>query len=152
LHFDYKEAGITIEATTKMISNLKAMGRAGMKTPEEVESVAYFNTSVYLVKKSMLEFALKNLHNDNAQQEEYLSDIIAILAKRSSVKMKIHNINERSKIQGFNNPAELLEIENNIRAADKSKKTQIVLSPKQIRPIQSWYKDINAILKGKTPV
>jgi N-acetylgalactosamine kinase len=120
------------------------------KTPEEVEAVPDFNTSVYLVKKSMLEFALKNLGNDNAQQEEYLSDIVAILAKNSS-KMKILSIKDRSKIQGFNNPAELLEIENNIRAADKSKKSQIVLSEKQFRPLKSWHKDINAILKGKSP-
>jgi len=126
-------------------------GSIERKTPGEVEAAPYFNTSVYLVKKSMLEFALKNLRNDNAQQEEYLSDIIAILAENSSVKMKILNINDRSKIQGFNNPAELLEIENNIRAADKSKKSQIVLSEKQFRPIQSWYKDISAILKGKNP-
>ena len=97
-----------------------------------------------------MEFALKNLGNDNAQKEEYLSDIIGILAKRGT-KMKILNIKDRSKIQGFNNPAELLEIENNIRAADKSKKSQIVLSEKQFRPIQSWNKDIDAILKGKTP-
>ena len=125
-------------------------GSIERKTPEEVEAVPYFNTSVYLVKKSMLEFALKNLPNDNAQQEEYLSDIIAILAQRRS-KMKILNIKDRSKIQGFNNPAELLEIENNIRAADKSKKSQIVLSKKQFRPIQSWHKDISDILKGKSP-
>ncbi len=133
----------------------KADSSIERKTPEEVEAVPYFNTSVYLVKKSILELALKNLRSDNAQQEEYLSDIIAILAKtelkRGSVKMEILNIEERSKIKGFNNPAELLEIENSIRAADKSKKSQIVLSEKQFRPLQNWHKDINAILKGKIP-
>lgn len=153
-----ESAKISPEKLLKMIPEEKTYfeltnsdGSIERKTPEEVEAVPYFNTSVYMVKKSMLEFALKNLGNDNAQQEEYLSDIIAILAKRGSSKMKILNINDRSKIQGFNNPAELLEIENNIRAADKSKKSQIVLSKKQFRPIQSWHKDINAILKGKSP-
>jgi len=136
------------EKTYFEVTNLD--GSIEQKSPEEVEAVENFNTSVYLVKKSMLEFALKNLGNDNAQQEEYLSDIIAILAKRSS-KMKILNIKDRSKTQGFNNPAELLEIENNIRAADKSKNSQIVLSKKQFRTIQSWNKDINTILKGKIP-
>ena len=123
-----ENAEISTEKLLKLIPEEKTYfefvnsdGSIERKTPEEVEAASYFNTSVYLVKKSMLEFALKNLGSENAQKEEYLSDIIAILAKRGS-KMKILNISDRSKIQGFNNPAELLEIENNIRATDKSKK------------------------------
>ena len=153
-----KNAKISTKKILKMIPEEKTYfelrhpdGSIERKSPEEVEAVPDLNTSVYLVKKSMLEFALKNLRSDNAQQEEYLSDIIAILSQRGSVKMKILSVNDRSKVQGFNNPAELLEIENNIRAADKSKKRQIVLSKKQFRPIQSWDKDINEILDGKKP-
>ena len=152
-----ENAEISTEKLLKLIPEGKTYfefvnsdGSIERRTPEEVEAASYFNTSVYLVKKSMLEFALKNLGNDNAQKEEYLSDIVAILAKCGS-KMKILNISDRRKIQGFNNPAELLEIENNIRAADKSKKSQIILSEKQFRPVQSWHEDISLILKGENP-
>ena len=37
LRYKYKALGIENNTTIKMISNLKAMGRAGMKTPEEVK-------------------------------------------------------------------------------------------------------------------
>ncbi|MDD5599420.1 MAG: NTP transferase domain-containing protein [Victivallaceae bacterium] len=125
-------------------------GSAVIKTPEEVEAVPDLNTSVYLVKKSLLESALGKLNHDNAQQEEYLSDIIAILA-REAVKMRILRIDEPAKVQGFNNPAELLEIENNIRTAGKSRQTRLSLSSREFRPLRDWYDDINSIMNGKTP-
>jgi N-acetylgalactosamine kinase len=152
-----KKTAVSAEKLLKIIPEEKTRfeftdsgGKRIIKTPEEVDAVPDLNTSVYLVKKSFLESALKKLVSDNAQQEEYLSDIIAILAQEA-VKMRTLRIDDRSKVQGFNNPAELLEIENNIRAADKSRKTRLTLSPKEFRPLKDWYADINAVMNGKVP-
>jgi N-acetylgalactosamine kinase len=125
-------------------------GGIEIKDPEEVEVAEYFNTSVYLAKKSVLDYGLKNLSTDNAQQEEYLSDIVGQLAM-TSAKMQILNVKDRSKVQGFNNPAELLEIENNIRSAEKTDNAGITLSEKEFRPLKDWNHDIDLLLEGKMP-
>lgn len=129
-------------------------GKSIQLSPAEVEQTKYFNTSVYLVKKSLLEQALKNLRNDNAQQEEYLSDMVAILAKHKIAKkapvMKLLNIDDRAKIMGFNNPAELLEIENNLRDKEISE-TATVMPKNSFRPLADWHNDLQDIISGTTP-
>ncbi len=129
-------------------------GKSIKLSPAEVEQVKYFNTSVYLVKKSLLDRALDNLRNDNAQQEEYLSDMVAILASSKIAKkapvMKILNIDDRSKIMGFNNPAELLEIENNLRDKEFTE-TAAVMPENCFRPLTDWCDELQGIVTGATP-
>jgi N-acetylgalactosamine kinase len=130
------------------------MGKIIRLTPAEVEQAKYFNTSVYLVKKSLLAKALKNLRTDNAQQEEYLSDMVAILAeqqhgKKTSV-MKILNIADRSKIMGFNNPAELLEIENNLRDKELAE-TVNQMPANSFRSLAEWRIDLQEVAAGNVP-
>ena len=50
-------------------------------TPEEVARSQEVNQSVYLVRAPALFYALDRLRPDNAQREEYLSDIVSILAQ-----------------------------------------------------------------------
>ncbi|MCF6177177.1 MAG: NTP transferase domain-containing protein [Victivallaceae bacterium] len=128
-------------------------GKVLRRSPAEVEQANFFNTSVYLVKKSLLKKALKNLRTNNAQQEEYLSDIVAVLAEKDGKKvpvMKILNIGDRTKIMGFNNPAELLEIENNLRNKEVSE-TTTVMSEKSFRPLIDWRNDLQKIAAGAMP-
>lgn len=117
--------------------------------PDEVEKVPDLNTSVYIIKKSALALALAKLGTDNAQHEEYLSDIIAVLAAER-LNMKIVSIADRSKILGFNNPAELLEVENVLKKSGSiGRKAE--LSENEFRPLSAWRSDIDEIMNGKTP-
>lgn len=90
-------------------------------TPEEVDRSAEVNQSVYLVKAPALFHALTGLRSDNAQGEEYLSDIVNILAQahengRPRFRVRAVKVTDPTLVMGFNNPAELLEIENTLRA------------------------------------
>jgi N-acetylgalactosamine kinase len=90
-------------------------------TPEEVDRSQEVNQSVYLVKAPALFHALASLRTDNAQGEEYLSDIVNILAQaqengRPRYRVRAVKVTDPTQVMGFNNPAELLEIENTLRA------------------------------------
>lgn len=49
-------------------------------TPEELE-IHEINTSIYVVKRSLLAPALRRLSPNNAQGEYYLTDVVAVLAR-----------------------------------------------------------------------
>jgi N-acetylgalactosamine kinase len=90
-------------------------------TPEAVDRSQEVNQSVYLVKAPALFHALASLRTDNAQGEEYLSDIVNILAQaheNGRPRYRVHavKVTDPAQVMGFNNPAELLEIENTLRA------------------------------------
>ena len=85
-------------------------------TPEEVDQSHLANFSVYLVKTRALHFALARLDRTNAQQQEYLSDIITILAQarfesRPRFRVRALQVSNPNYVMAFNDPAELLEIE-----------------------------------------
>jgi len=91
-------------------------GRTWRFTPDEVESAPLVNVSVYLGRASALIHAIGNLSRDNAQQEEYLSDVINLLARASSpdghpFRVRALRVDDPNHVLGFNNPAELLEVE-----------------------------------------
>ena len=83
------------------------------------------------------EKALQKLSNDNAQQEEYLSDLVQqvnILEPGSDVK--VITVADKNKILGFNNPAELLEVERIIRVLSNSALSEI--NPTLFRSLKEW--------------
>ena len=85
-------------------------------TPEQVEEAPLVNVSVYLLKAAALSYALGRLDTDNAQQEEYLSDVINILARIPGpegrrYRVRAVPVEDPNHVLAFNNPAELLEIE-----------------------------------------
>ncbi|NLS77943.1 MAG: NTP transferase domain-containing protein [Chloroflexi bacterium] len=85
-------------------------------TPDEVEETDHANFSIYLAKISALRYALDNLSTDNAQGEEYLSDMITILAQtreNDQPRFVVEGllVENPNYVMAFNDPAELLEIE-----------------------------------------
>lgn len=89
-------------------------------SPHEAEQLPYGNTSVYLLKFSVLKDALQKLSKDNAQQEEYLSDLLHIvyskaIQKKQVPKIRMVKVDNPNLVLGFNNPAELLEVEKVLR-------------------------------------
>ena len=110
-------------------------------TPEEVARSHEVNQSVYLVRALALFYALERLRPDNAQREEYLSDIVSILAQvhdhgRQHYRVAVLTVTDPSLVMGFNNPADLLEIENTLRAKETA--TEGASSVESHRTIREW--------------
>jgi bifunctional UDP-N-acetylglucosamine pyrophosphorylase/glucosamine-1-phosphate N-acetyltransferase len=74
-------------------------------TPEE-KQVNEINTGIYLFKKAVLEEALNNLSNDNAQQEYYLTDTLYYI-KEKGYKIGVLKMDRMLPIYGVNNRLEL---------------------------------------------
>ncbi|MFO7697717.1 MAG: galactokinase family protein [Anaerolineae bacterium] len=121
--------------------------------PEEAARSDEANRSVYLVKAPALYYALSQLRDDNAQREEYLSDIINILAQsydngRPRFRVRTLTVTDPHLVMGFNNPAELLEIENLLRsrrAPQAELETRISLA---YQPISTWQERFRASAAG----
>lgn len=112
-------------------------------TPEEVDRSQEVNQSVYLVRAPALFYALEHLNTDNAQREEYLSDIVSLLAQahdhdRQRYRVAALPVKDPSLVMGFNNPAELLEIENTLRAKGTAAEGARTLSHDSLKPVREW--------------
>jgi len=123
-------------------------------TPEAVDRSQEVNQSVYLVKASALFHALAGLRTDNAQGEEYLSDIVNILAQahdakrgRPRYRVVAVKVTDPTQVMGFNNPAELLEIENTLRAKAAGAKPDALLDGacRTVREWQALFADLTTL-------
>ena len=112
-------------------------------TPDEVDATSVVNVSVYLLKASALEYALVRLSRDNAQHEEYLSDIVNILVQ-GGYGVQALRVSDPRQALGYNNPAELLAVE----AYFRSKKSVTINHEPEIRagfkPISEWLAELEA--------
>ncbi len=79
-------------------------------TPEILSEVKHVNLSVYLFKKEAFFSSIKNLKDDNAQKEEYLTDAIGILAN-AGAKITVMPVENPCQVMAFNTPEEMMEIE-----------------------------------------
>ena len=79
-------------------------------TPESLADVRHANLSVYLFKATALYAALDKLTSNNAQQEEYLTDTIGILAE-SGFSLRAVPVQYPEEVMAFNTPEELKAIE-----------------------------------------
>lgn len=106
--------------------------------PDEARNISVGNTSVYMTQKGLIAKALQQLNTDNAQQEEYLSDLVRqinILEPQNSVQ--VLTVEEKEKILGFNDPAELLEVERILRRQENSAASQ-KFDSNLFRPLNRW--------------
>jgi len=85
------------------------------------EQTSKVNLSVYFFKARALYDALRHITTDNAQHEEYLTDVVGILsqARRPDgtyrCKVITVDVDDPNWVLAFNNPEELLEIEDYLR-------------------------------------
>ncbi len=97
------------------------MGRGAKKiSADEADSAEYVNLSVYVVGVETLTFALKKIEADNAQREEYLTDMIDILSmarthRRKRFKIAAMGVDHPQQVMGFNSLEELRAIEEYLR-------------------------------------
>lgn len=132
------------------------VGKDGIRlhrSPEEVLNSPHLNTSVYLVRSGALFAALERLERNNAQQEEYLSDIVAILnaaRKRGGRRrvMKMLEVRDPRDVLGFNDPAELLAVENHVQSKKRKQGGLSIRKAEWYRPISEWRTLFKTIAKG----
>ena len=108
-------------------------------TVQDVEArVKWVNQAVYLFRAKALYEALGGLARDNVQKEEYLTDTIDFLVKAGKSVLPVP-VDDPEDVLGFNDPSELLEIEEHFRRksgipADKDAS----LDPRVFKPPEKW--------------
>jgi N-acetylgalactosamine kinase len=122
---------------------LNGPGKALINTPAEINRAEWLNTSVYLIKTEALRYALSRLDRDNAQQEEYLSEMVNHLSMRvekgrRKYRLKYLAIQDPNGVLGFNNPSELLEVEALIQSHREKPAFEKVLSEASYRTVTDW--------------
>lgn len=137
--WDTIQSGKTV--TAQMIDSMAPTGlrAAGtLLTLQEVESAQEANLSVYLFRAPLLYEALDQLSADNAQQEEYLTDVIAILAQRGATIATVP-VAYPQEAMAFNTPEELQAIENYLL----SRQRVLVREPSRaIRSVSDWLRSV----------
>ncbi len=107
-------------------------------SPDQAEASPLRNVSVYLLKCGMLRNALKTLTRDNAQKEIYLSDLLNAVYRanmqQKEVATTLFTVKDSSKILGFNNPSELLEVEKVLSNAKNTRSCE----PGLLHPLAKW--------------
>lgn len=122
---------------------LDETGNTVIRGPDEIDETPLLNTSVYLVKTSALRYALSRLDTNNAQQEEYLSDMVTILAntmERGTQRYRLAylSVKDPGDVLSFNDPAELLEVEAHIQSKREQPSLEEVLPPQSYRTVTHW--------------
>jgi N-acetylgalactosamine kinase len=117
--------------------------RSVLFSPEEIDAIRLYNSSVYLVKTRALAFVLQRLKRDNAQAEEYLSDMIQILSRSRDSSgrdfvVRALTVEDENAVMAFNNPAELLEIEAYLQARKKQQQAPPLPEGDHFRRLGQW--------------
>jgi len=97
-----------------------ADGESISMSPDEVDATPVVNQSIYVISLEMLDYVLEHLGTENAQKERYLSDMITVLAQGERpaggrFTVRAQHTDNRYGVMAFNNPEELLEIEDHLR-------------------------------------
>ncbi|MFP4058657.1 MAG: NTP transferase domain-containing protein [Candidatus Brocadiia bacterium] len=115
-------------------------GSTTVLTPEQLEEqTSKVNVSLYLFKARALYDALRHIAADNAQQEEYLTDAVGILgnARRPDGTLRYKlisvDVDDPNWVLAYNNPEELLEIEDYLRRQEAIARGIRVAEPRRPR-------------------
>lgn len=103
-------------------------------SPQELQEASASNQFIYLVKAPLLYSALDSLGVDNAQNEEYLTDIVGILAAEGRKIVPVP-VDYPEQVMAFNTPEEFKAIEDYFAGL---KRTTVAETPKTIRPASEW--------------
>jgi galactokinase/NDP-sugar pyrophosphorylase family protein len=130
---------------------LNDLGETVVMTPEQAESTEIFNSSIYLVKPGAFRYVLDHLSTDNAQKEEYLSDMITILAQTRSenkpaFRVRALKVENANYVMAFNNPSELLQIESYIQSKKNQEMVQELPPSPAFRLLEDWKKAFRRLL------
>jgi N-acetylgalactosamine kinase len=121
-------------------------------SPEQVNDAKLANFSTYLVKTTALQYVLDRLNRDNAQREEYLSDMITLLAQARAdghpqFRVRALRVDNPNYVMAFNDPAELLEIEAYVQSKKQQTMRELPAGP-AFRTIADWQDAFEQLLSG----
>ncbi len=91
-----------------------ASGRPLTLAVDTVDQMPWINLSVYLCRAPALYYALERLTDENAQREEYLTDIVSILSQAQGAEtfhLQIVPVDDPEHVMSFNTLRELQAIE-----------------------------------------
>jgi N-acetylgalactosamine kinase len=125
------------------------VGSEDLSADEVEERSGAVNASLYAFRFPALEDALRHIRADNAQSELYLTDTVGIIARGGRVE--VMEVSEPTDLMAFNNPAELLAIEEVVRGRESLPRVSLsageTLSPRSLRPLTEWLR----VLEGDGP-
>ncbi len=103
----------------------RGLVRTGDRTLPAASVLEFFhqaNLSTYVFRARVLLEALDRLRSRRPNQEEYLTDVIEILARRRPpARLVVCEIRNPSDLMAFNNPKELKQIEKAWRSSENSR-------------------------------
>ncbi len=116
---------------------------------EELErETPVVNAFVYLLSAEALYRTIFSLGTENAQKEEYLTDVIRMLARDPEREWKIipTPVRDEFEVMSFNNPEELLRIEEYYTAREAAlssrdrscERIEACLRERAVRPVTEW--------------
>jgi len=103
------------------------------------------NLSTYVFRASVLYDALHLLKPSRSGQEEYLTDVVEILSSRGkSAKISAFKVDDPSDLMAFNNPKELMMIEESMRKRSGSVTVGgAALNESLVAPASHWHSLVN---------
>ncbi|MBM4034448.1 MAG: hypothetical protein FJ291_22105, partial [Planctomycetes bacterium] len=131
----------------------EADGSQTLLTADQLEETASkVNVSVYMFKARAFYEALRRISADNAQKEEYLTDAVGILANARNpdgtlrYKLITVDVDDPNWVLAFNNPEELLDIEDYLRRQEAIAKGVELHepAPRPRRTVEEWLHILDA--------
>ncbi|MGQ9660866.1 MAG: NTP transferase domain-containing protein [Kiritimatiellia bacterium] len=112
-------------------------------SPSQVDEAQWVNVSVYLIKAGTLRRILSQLNRDNAQKEEYLTDMVHLLVRERRIRtdpprIRFVTVKDLTDVLGYNNPAELLEVETIFEAKRRKAALPTLVPSRWYCPIRAW--------------
>ena len=102
--------------------------------PEEIDACEYVNAALYIFKPKAFEYGLEAISTDNAQGEEYLTDIVNAVCSNPSFKVDVLKVENEHDILTYNNVSELIKVQE-ILSRDKHS-TKIPLN--EYKMVDEW--------------
>jgi len=127
---------------------------------EDLKKICEVNTGILAVKAKLLKKWLGQLDNNNAQQEYYLTDVIAMAVKDSYIVETTQPDNEH-EVMGVNNRMQLAELERHYQKEQANKLMQggvTLADPSrldvrgQLTHGQDIFIDINVVFEGDVSI
>lgn len=112
--------------------------------PEAAENAPLRNESVYLVRKDLLERGLNHMPSDNAQGQQYLTDAMGAVLQMgdNDAPVRAGHVETQTPfdVMSYNNPEELLVIEDHFQGRQRESLTTIGqrLGHDRFRTVSQW--------------
>ena len=142
---DFDRSRLSLLERLSRLSTSFDIGSDTVIAPETAEQAEFFNESVYLIKKSALEYGLGRMHSDNAQGEFYLTDAVNAVLQATdgdAPRYRVCHTASRTpyEVMSYNDPEELLRIEDHFHGERRQTIDDLRtrLGGETVRTVSEW--------------